>query len=173
MKKILILFFISLMLLTHPLWADDMLVPDHGPQLRVYADREFGLPGGEKGLFLHAYGITIRSDGSEKVLWRTKIVEVPGIAKALRQYEYLHFQNYIYLFFPEGFERRIPTENPNAFEIMLDTPVFKFDRETGTYDSLETDSDEFQKLRERFQWLRADTVLRPALESPAPFEKGE
>ncbi|MCD4780350.1 MAG: hypothetical protein K8S27_07380 [Candidatus Omnitrophica bacterium] len=170
MKRIVLIFLGIIFCSATLASAQSMSIPQHEIQLRVYTDRGFGLPNGDQGNYVQAYGIRITDNGSEEVVWRIKIKNSLSIQAAIMKFEYVHVRDSVYLYFPDGFETRVATDNPNAYEIRVNTPCFKINRATGLKEIIDSESDQFKQLRSRFQWVVSTTLLRPALEAPMKFE---
>ncbi len=80
--------------------ADAIVVPKQRVQVRVFVDMGITLPNGGKGDFVQAYGMRIEPDGSEKAVWRFPIGTISGLLVDTYYYEYLYFDDNVYLYFP-------------------------------------------------------------------------
>jgi len=134
--------------------ADAVAVPEQKVQVRVFVDMGITLPDGGKGDFLQVYGMRIEPDGSEKVVWRLPMGEMAGLLVDTYYYEYLYFDDNVYLYFPNR-------DKQSSFVVL------QLNRDTGAVvNKSEVSFFEAMELQRKIghSWSKGVITLRPGLE---------
>ena len=151
------ILFIAQNSIIHSVCADEvMVVPEQKVQVRVFVDMGMTVPEGGRSDFLQVYGIRIEPDGSEKVVWRLPLAEWDGLLENTYYYEYLYFDETVYLFFPYR-GKQFP------FMLQLNRDTGALIRKIGAFPR------EIIDLRRKYSWSEGVITLRPGLEKPTLF----